>query len=235
MKIYAIIPARSGSTRFKNKNIKKFLGKELFLHSIFFARRLKFISKIILSTDSKKYSNILDKKFEDIFIHKRSRYASSNKAMEEDILLDLKKYFIKNKETPDAILWLRPTHPLRCLKTFERAYKKFKKINKSVVIVHSHDPRLFYEKRQILKPLLSAFKKKSMIRSQGLKPFYSIFSGEFFKFPNKYNKKFLGNSISFEVAPKLTNFDIDTEQDLNKLNNLCNTNKNFFKKFIHKK
>lgn len=235
MKIYAVIPARSGSTRFKNKNLKKFLGKELFLHSIFFARKLKFISKIIFSTDSVKYSKILDKKVKNIFIHKRSRYASSNKAMEEDILFDLNKYFIQNHEIPDAILWLRPTHPLRCVKTFERAYKKFKKINKSVVIVHSHDPRLFIEKKQTLKPLLNLFQKKSMIRSQGLKPFYSIFSGEFFKFPKKYNKKFLGDNIGFEVAPKLTNFDIDLEQDLNILNYLCKMNKNYFKKFIHKK
>ena len=61
MKIYAVIPARSGSTRFKNKNLKKFLGKELFLHSIFFARKLKFISKIIFRLIL-KYSKILDKK-----------------------------------------------------------------------------------------------------------------------------------------------------------------------------
>ena len=83
--------------------------------------------------------------------------------------------------------------------------------------------------------MLNLFQKKSMIRSQGLKPFYSIFSGEFFKFPKKYNKKFLGDNIGFEVAPKLTNFDIDLEQDLNILNYLCKMNKNYFKKFIHKK
>lgn len=233
MKIYAIIPARSGSNRFKNKNIKKFLNKELFLHSIFFAKKLNFISKIIFSTDSNTYSKILEEKVKDVTTHKRTKFASNNHAMEEDILLDLNSFFSKNNDYPDAILWLRPTHPLRCKKTFEKAYKKFRKSNNSVAVVHKHDSRLFIEKNQKLSPLLNCLKKKSMVRSQGLKPFYSIFSGEFFKLPKKYNKKFLGDKISFEVAPKLTNYDIDLKQDLLTLNYLVKSNKKIFKKFIH--
>ena len=38
MLIYAIIPARSGSKRFPNKNIYNFLKQPLFYHSIFFAK-----------------------------------------------------------------------------------------------------------------------------------------------------------------------------------------------------
>ena len=235
MKIYAVIPARQGSLRFKNKNIQKFLGKELFLHSIYFAKKLKFISKIIFTTDSKKYAEILKKRIKNVEVHNRSKFAANDDSMEEDILFDLYEYFKNKKDFPDAILWLRPTHPLRCKKTFTNAFKKFVMKNDTVLVVHANDPRLFKEKKGKLSPLIKGFEKRSMLRSQGLKPYYSIFSGEYFKFPNKYNKKFLGKNLKFVVAPKLTDFDIDLRDDLKLLNNMVKYNKKIFKRYIHSK
>ena len=55
LQTWAIIPARSGSKGIKNKNIIPFIDIPLLAHSINFAKKLKFIDKIILSTDSKKY------------------------------------------------------------------------------------------------------------------------------------------------------------------------------------
>ena len=52
MNIHVIIPARSGSKRFPNKNIATFLGKPLFTHAINFALKLNFASKIIFTSDS---------------------------------------------------------------------------------------------------------------------------------------------------------------------------------------
>lgn len=49
--LWAIIPARSGSVGLKNKNITSFLGKPLLAHSINFAKKLKFVDKVLLSTD----------------------------------------------------------------------------------------------------------------------------------------------------------------------------------------
>ena len=53
-----IIPARSGSKRLKNKNIKKFDGKPIISYAIKIAQSSGLFSKIIVSTDSKKISNI---------------------------------------------------------------------------------------------------------------------------------------------------------------------------------
>ena len=58
MKNIAVIPARSGSKRLKNKNIKKLLDLELFLWTIRAANASKDIDRIIFSTDSKKYVGI---------------------------------------------------------------------------------------------------------------------------------------------------------------------------------
>ena len=53
-----IITARQGSKGIKNKNIAKLNNKPLLIHSLDFAKRLKFVAKIIISTDSKKYASL---------------------------------------------------------------------------------------------------------------------------------------------------------------------------------
>ena len=54
----AIIPARAGSKRIKNKNIKSFFGKPLIFYSIKLALKSKLFDKVIVSTDSKKIAKI---------------------------------------------------------------------------------------------------------------------------------------------------------------------------------
>ena len=232
---YAIVPSRSGSKRFKNKNIYNLLNKPLFFHSINFAKKLSFVDKIIFSTDSEKYIKIA-KKYNNIIIHKRKKFSSSDVAMEEDVLNDLNNFYKKeNIEAPSNLLWLRPTSPLRCLKTFEKAYKIFKKYSDTVMIVHETDSRVFFSKKNFLKPLKSEFLKRSMIRGQNISPFYKIFSGEFFKHKQKFKIDFLGKKKRFLIAPKLTNFDIDEAIDLKILELLIKKSETKFKEYIHEK
>jgi pseudaminic acid cytidylyltransferase len=54
----AIIPARSGSKRIKNKNIKSFFGYPIIRYPIRQAVLSKLFKKIIVSTDSKKIKRI---------------------------------------------------------------------------------------------------------------------------------------------------------------------------------
>ena len=57
VKILAIIPARIGSKRIKNKNIKYFKVNYT-AHSILHSIRSKYIQRTIVSTDSRKYAKI---------------------------------------------------------------------------------------------------------------------------------------------------------------------------------
>ena len=52
--IIAVIPARKGSKRIKNKNIKLFLGKPIINYSISEAKKSKIFKDIIVSTNSVK-------------------------------------------------------------------------------------------------------------------------------------------------------------------------------------
>ncbi len=231
--LWAIIPARSGSKGLKDKNITKFLGKPLLEHSINFAKKLNFVDKIILSTDSEKYKTIGLKCGADVpFL--RSKNASRSESMEEDVLEDIREKLLKNKiKAPKYILWLRPTCPLRDLKLYHKAFKKFKNERKSVCIVSKTDPRIFIAKNKKLIPLNKNFKNKSMVRRQDCEHAYKIFYGEFFKFPKKYNKIFLGKQINFFVQDDLCNIDIDTKNQMKTNEKIIKLNKKLYAKFLH--
>ena len=71
-----------------------------------------------------------------------------------------------------------------------------------------------------LVPLVKDFHSKSMIRRQDIEPVYRIFHGEIFKFPSKFNIKFLGDKIRYVIQSKLTSIDIDDLSDLEHAENL---------------
>ena len=56
-----IIPARAGSKRIKNKNIKLFQNKPVIYYSLNQAKKSKLFKKIHVSTDSKKIKKIVEK------------------------------------------------------------------------------------------------------------------------------------------------------------------------------
>ena len=71
MKVVAFIPARSGSTRLKNKNIKKLLHYPLFFWTVKSCIESKKFDKIIFSSDSEKYYTILKKYLKKYFNKKK--------------------------------------------------------------------------------------------------------------------------------------------------------------------
>ena len=60
-KVIAIIPARSGSKSIKDKNIIKLGKKPLIAWSIEACFKSRYISRVYVSTDSKKYAKIAKK------------------------------------------------------------------------------------------------------------------------------------------------------------------------------
>ena len=232
-KLWVVIPARYGSKGIKNKNIKKFLGTPLLIHSINFAKKLKFVDKVFFSSDSEKYCDIAKKNGAYVPFY-RSKKASSDLAMEEDILEDIRVNLKKKKlDFPDHILWLRPTTPLRDISTFNRAFKIFLQKKQSVCIVSKSEPRIFYEKNGYLKSYLKLFDNRSMVRRQECQKAYKIFYGEFFKFPLKKNKKFLGKKIKFVVQDPRCDFDIDYEYQWKNYEKILRFNKKLYEKFLY--
>lgn len=85
MKSLAIIPARGGSTRLKDKNIYPINGKPLIAYTIEAVINSNCFNKIIVSTDSKEISKVANQY--DVEIHDRpNEYAGSKVTVLEAIL-----------------------------------------------------------------------------------------------------------------------------------------------------
>ena len=112
-KIWAVIPARSGSKGLKNKNITKINKKHLIYYTIKDAINSKKFEKILFLTDSKKYAQIAKSYGAEIpFL--RSKKNASDKATDNDIYIYMLKMFEKkNVKTPDYFAHLSPTVPFR--------------------------------------------------------------------------------------------------------------------------
>ena len=151
-KIFAIIPARSGSKNVKNKNIIKIEGAPMLAYSLVAAKKSKLINKIIFSSDSKKYLRIA-KNYKPDILHLRSKKSSSSKATDYDFLKEIYLYLKKiNSSLPDIFVLLRPNTPTRIIKDinnsisfFVKNYKKFSAL-RSVSQMSETSYKTFYIK-----------------------------------------------------------------------------------------
>ncbi len=78
MKGVAIIPARSGSKRIPNKNVKLFSGKPMIEYALSIASKAKIFEKIIVSSDSDEILSISKKSLSEVHTYKRSNQLSDD-------------------------------------------------------------------------------------------------------------------------------------------------------------
>jgi len=113
MNILCIIPARSGSKSIHNKNIRKINGKPLLAYSIEHAINSKYITRIIISTDSVKYGNIA-KKYGAEFLFRRPKNISGDSSTDLEVFKHALNWLQENEGyEPNIIVHLRPTYPIR--------------------------------------------------------------------------------------------------------------------------
>ncbi len=112
-KILIIIPARSGSKRIPNKNIKLLNNKPLIYYTIKYALTEKIKARIVVSTDSKKIANIArDFGAETPFL--RPKNLSADQTLDFPVINHCLDYLEKvEKFYPDFFVYLRPTQPIR--------------------------------------------------------------------------------------------------------------------------
>jgi CMP-N,N'-diacetyllegionaminic acid synthase len=154
-KIYAFIPARSGSERVKDKNIKKLHGKPLIEYTIDQAKSSKLITKTYISTDYKHLNSKININ-EDVKVIIRPKNISKNTSLDIDWILHLLKK-IKN-DMPDLIVLLRPTSPFRNHEFIDISIKKLlaKKdydSARAVTLVKEHPDKMWIKEGEKIIPL----------------------------------------------------------------------------------
>ena len=104
LKRLAIIPARLGSQRIKQKNIKLFFGKPMIYYPITALKKSNIFDKIFVSTESNKIKKISKNLGADVdFLRPKS--LSKDKITLKEVLLDVLKNFASKGQNFDEI-WM---------------------------------------------------------------------------------------------------------------------------------
>jgi len=123
LKILAIIPARSGSKRIPNKNVKIFCGKPLLVHSVECAKRSKYIDRVVVSTDAQSVADIAIQAGAEVPFLRPAEF-STDEATDFVVFKHALEWFEKNESyIPDIVVQLRPTSPLRTVEQVDEAIR----------------------------------------------------------------------------------------------------------------
>jgi len=122
--VIALIPARSGSKRVPDKNIRPLGGHPLIAYTISAARTSSLFSKVLVSTDSEQYARIARYYGAEVpFL----RPQESARELSPDI--EWVEHTLKRLEDQgsryDCFSILRPTSPFRQAQTIRRAWTEF--------------------------------------------------------------------------------------------------------------
>ena len=119
--VLAVIPARGNSKSIPRKNIREFAGHPLIAFSIAAARQSQMVTRVIVSTDDPEIAEISRKYGAEVPFMRPPEIA-------EDATLDLPVFehalrWLKENEkyTPDVVIQLRPTSPIRPVDMVDKA------------------------------------------------------------------------------------------------------------------
>lgn len=192
--ILAITLARGGSKGVKNKNSKKINKKPLIAFTIIEAKKSKYISDYIVSTDSKNISRIA-KKYGALVPFLRPKKLSTDKSSSALALIHATKFMERlKKKKYDYVVELMCTNPLKTVKDIDAIIKKIIKTKSDSVIavnqIFDHHPARV---KKIIRDKIYNFciNEKLESRRQDLKPKAYVRSGSIYALNRDYlmNKK----------------------------------------------
>jgi len=220
--IIALVPARAGSKRLKNKNIKLLKGHPLMAYTINVAKKSKIFKKVFCITDSKKYKKIA-KLYGADEIDLRPKNTSLDHSPDVEWLNWVVNKLENNNFHFKYFAILRPTSPFRTTKMIKNAYKKFLKNKKAdsiraVELTKIHPGKIWFKKNNYIFPILKKYKKGIPWHSMqyaSLPKYYSqnasleISSLKSFK----KNKSISGKKIIPYITKNFEGFDINSSID----------------------
>ncbi len=122
--VAAFIPARAGSKRIKNKNIRRLAKHPMIAYTIAQALQSKIFDRVIVSTNSKEIANIARYYGAEVPFLRPEEYATDTSPDIEWLHYTLNR--LRNEgDAWDAFTLLRPTSPFRKPETIQRAWAQF--------------------------------------------------------------------------------------------------------------
>lgn len=122
--IVALIPARAGSKRLRDKNILPLAGHPLIAYTIAAARQSGLFTDVIVSTDSERYADIAMHYGAEV-PYLRAPEISGDTSPDIEWVENTLGRLREDGRAYDCFSILRPTSPFRMPETIERAWKAF--------------------------------------------------------------------------------------------------------------
>lgn len=221
-KTLAIIPARGGSKSVHKKNLRELAGKSLISYTINVAKSCKAIDKVLLSTDCEEIAEHAKSLGLEIPFLRPSDLAKDD-TPDLPVFKHALEWLKENEDySPDFVVHLRPTSPLRTTGDIEDVIAKWVETKSDSVRTVSpaegvHHPYwMFREENGFAKSFIDGIDINKYYQRQLLPPAYRL-NGMVDGFTPKNaldGKSLWGDKISLVVTPIERSFDIDTETDL---------------------
>ena len=214
IKTICLIPARGGSKRIKNKNVKKFFGKPLLQRVIENAKKSKLFDNIYVSTDS-VFIKKMAIRCGALVPYIRSKKLSNDHAIISSVIDDFIDKVILIKKEKINIFVLYPTSIFVDKKLLIKCNKMLKETEYVTALKKFPHPiqRALKFNKNKLEPLNL---KKKLMRTQDLTDYYYN-SGQIdcFKLDAWLKKKiFYKMNAKFITLKDTDSVDIDTPDDL---------------------
>lgn len=123
--VVGLVPARAGSKRIKDKNIRSLRGHPLLAYTICAARASGVFDAVVLCTDSEEYAEIGRHYGAEVPFLRPTEISSSTSPDIEWVRMALDRLEEQGR-TFDAFSILRPTSPFRQPETIRRCWDQFK-------------------------------------------------------------------------------------------------------------
>jgi CMP-N-acetylneuraminic acid synthetase len=211
----AVIPARGGSTRLKDKNIRLLGGKPLIRWAVENVINSKQFDTIIVSTDSDKIFNAI--KDLPVIRHVRPKEFATTKITVLKAMIDLMENYLDKKY--DIFSYFLPTSPFVSEKYIIEGLEMIKEIGvDSVIAVHEYESPIqlaCIRKNNDLIPIFDNL-TSGLTNSKFIQKYYKP-SGSFYISRWDYllkNKNFFKGNVKSVLIPNKLLVDIDYKEDL---------------------
>ncbi|WP_023649023.1 acylneuraminate cytidylyltransferase family protein [Candidatus Pelagibacter ubique] len=138
----AIIPARQGSKRIKNKNMKLFFKKPIIYYTIKMLKKSKIFDHIIITSDSNKILNYCKRQGCDISVKRPKDLSDDQTTTHAAIKHALKKLEIKN-QNDDKIFCIYPCNPLLQIADIKKSITILEENKKNYIFTVSRNSNMF--------------------------------------------------------------------------------------------
>ena len=153
MKVLSIIPARGGSKGIPLKNLVMLNQKPLLYYTVIASLKSKIINKTVVSTDNKKIGKVALKLGAEV-VYRPKKLATDTTAL-EPVIEHVLNYLNRHQNyTPDIIVILQNTSPLRTAKHIDEALTLMRKQNyDSILSGFSIHTFLWKKSKKVIIPL----------------------------------------------------------------------------------